>query len=332
MKILYIYRHPDMGFSIGKVFRPIEEKMKKYAEVDSIYLPVANYSLKGFWKNIRYAQKASLTKKYDIIHITGSEHYLIPFLRKQKVVVTVHDLGFFTIIKKNFISKFFKKILFINTLAYADKVTFISEKSEKESRELVRIKSEKCVVIHNPVGEEFVYSQHTFNENCPTILHIGTLPRKNLVNTIYALRDISCKFVIVGKLREEQLLALKETQTSYINKKGLTDKEIVEEYLNCDIVNFPSLYEGFGMPILEGQATGRVVITSNCSPMKEVAGHGAVLVNPTSVVSIREEYKKVIENFDFRNEVVKQGTINVANYRLENIVNCYLKVYNSLGV
>ena len=112
----------------------------------------------------------------------------------------------------------------------------------------------------------------------------------------------------------------------------MTDKEIVEEYLNCDIVNFPSLYEGFGMPILEGQATGRVVITSNCSPMKEVAGHGAVLVNPMSVVSIREEYKKVIENFDFRNEVVKQGTINVANYRLENIVNCYLKVYNSLGV
>lgn len=332
MKILYIYRHPDMGFSIGKVFRPIEEKMKKYAEVDSIYLPVANYSLKGLWKNIRYAQKASLTKKYDIIHITGSEHYLIPFLRKQKVVVTVHDLGFFTIIKKNFISKFLKKILFINTLAYADKVTFISEKSEKESRELVRIKSDKCIVIHNPVGEEFFYSQHTFNENCPTILHIGTLPRKNLVNTIYALRDISCKFVIVGNLREEQLLALKETQTSYINKKGLTDKEIVEEYLNCDIVNFPSLYEGFGMPILEGQATGRVVITSDCSPMKEVAGNGAVLVNPTSVVSIREGYKKVIEECDFRNEVVKKGSINVANYSLGNIVNHYLKVYNSLNV
>ena len=299
MKILYIYRHPDMGFSIGKVFRPIEEKMKKYAEVDSIYLPVANYSPKGFWKNIRYAQKASLTKKYDIIHITGSEHYLIPFLRKQKVVVTVHDLGFFTIIKKNFISKFFKKILFINTLAYADKVTFISEKSEKESRELVRIKSDKCIVIHNPVGEDFRFIPHTFNENCPTILHIGTLPRKNLINTIYALRGIPCKLSIIGKLNDKQLSALKDTKVAFVNKIGLTDKEIVEEYINCDIVNFPSLYEGFGMPILEGQATGRVVVTSDCYPMKEVAGLGAVFVNPESIDSIRERYIKVINDMNF---------------------------------
>ena len=49
MKVLYIYRHPDMGFSIGKVFRPIENEMRKHAEVDSIYLPVPNYSVKGLW-------------------------------------------------------------------------------------------------------------------------------------------------------------------------------------------------------------------------------------------------------------------------------------------
>ena len=63
MKILYIYRHPDMGFSIGKVFRPIENEMKKHAEVDSIYLPVSNYSFKGMWKNIRYAQRYCKKKK-----------------------------------------------------------------------------------------------------------------------------------------------------------------------------------------------------------------------------------------------------------------------------
>ena len=92
MRILYIYRHPHLGYSIGKVFRSIEEEMKKYAEVDAIYLPEPNYSLKGLWKNIRYAQKYCKRKKYDIIHITGTEHYLIPFL-KQCVVVTIHDLG-----------------------------------------------------------------------------------------------------------------------------------------------------------------------------------------------------------------------------------------------
>ena len=50
MRILYIYRHPDMGFSIGKVFKQIEDEMKRYAEVDSIYLPCSNYQSKSLWK------------------------------------------------------------------------------------------------------------------------------------------------------------------------------------------------------------------------------------------------------------------------------------------
>lgn len=80
MKILFIYRHPSMGFSIGKVFRPIEEEMKKYAEVDSIYMPTSQYSLNSIWQNIKTTRKAINSKKYDIVHITGTEHYLIPFL------------------------------------------------------------------------------------------------------------------------------------------------------------------------------------------------------------------------------------------------------------
>ena len=94
MRILYIYRHPDMGFSIGKVFKPIEEEMKKYAEVDSVYMPCSNYKPMSLWKNIRAARKTVSQKRYDIIHITGAEHYMIHFLPKDKPVVMVHDLGF----------------------------------------------------------------------------------------------------------------------------------------------------------------------------------------------------------------------------------------------
>jgi hypothetical protein len=93
MKLLYIYRHPNLGYSISKVFHPIETEMRNYADVDSIYLPVSNYSFKGLWENIKYVQKHCKNKKYDIIHITGTEHYLLPFLLGNKVVVTVHDLG-----------------------------------------------------------------------------------------------------------------------------------------------------------------------------------------------------------------------------------------------
>ena len=77
---------------------------------------------------------------------------------------------------------------------------------------------------------------------------------------------------------------------------NLTHEEIVSEDRKADIINFPSLFEGFGMPIIEGQATGRIVITSNLSPMKEVAGNGAILVDPYSVNEIRNAYLSVIQN------------------------------------
>ena len=91
MKVLFVYRNPNLGYSIGKVFKPIEEEMRKYAEVDCVYLPAANYKPVGFVKNIRAARAAVTKKHYDIVHITGAEHYLLPFLRKERTVMTVHD-------------------------------------------------------------------------------------------------------------------------------------------------------------------------------------------------------------------------------------------------
>lgn len=66
MKILYIYRHSDLGFSIEKVFRPIEYEMKKYAEVDSVFMPIANYSLHALWENVKFVRKIVKTNRYDI--------------------------------------------------------------------------------------------------------------------------------------------------------------------------------------------------------------------------------------------------------------------------
>lgn len=79
MKILYIYRNKSLGFSIANVFMPIEAEMRKYAEVDSIYLPEVGANPRKLWTNIRAARKKADSEHYDIIHITGSEHYLIPF-------------------------------------------------------------------------------------------------------------------------------------------------------------------------------------------------------------------------------------------------------------
>ncbi|WP_036614772.1 glycosyltransferase, partial [Parabacteroides distasonis] len=116
------------------------------------------------------------------------------------------------------------------------------------------------------------------------------------------------------------------------NEFDLTDEAVLKEYQNCDIVNFVSLFEGFGMPIIEAQALGRIVITSNISPMKEIAGDGAVIVDPYDICAIRDSYIRVINDYDFRNLVLEKGLINACKYRSYNIANKYIDLYRSLCV
>ena len=99
-----------MGYSIGKVFNSIEEEIKKNDDIVSLYMPTWGYSFKSLWKNIIAVREKTKSQNYDVIHITGQEHYLIPFIDKTKLVVTVHDLdsiissehGFAGKIKLNF--------------------------------------------------------------------------------------------------------------------------------------------------------------------------------------------------------------------------------------
>lgn len=314
-----------MGYSIGRVFKPIEEEMKKYAEVDSVYLPVPNYSLNGLWENISAARQAVRQKHYNIVHITGAEHYLIPFLRGQKVVVTVHDLGSL-LIKGNLLRSFNKNWLFIDSLKGADCITFISQKTCDECNRMVRLDKDKQTVIGNPVDSKFQYVPKEFNKKKPVVLHIGTKSNKNLHNTILALSGIDCHLRIIGKLSEQDKEKLAQNKIDYSNACDLSDEEIRQEYISCDIVNFPSLYEGFGMPIIEGQAVGRLVVTSSISPMKQIAGDGAMLVNPENVESIRDAYLCLLADSYLRKTLIEKGLKKVKRYNVENIT---LQYYNS---
>lgn len=322
MKVLFVYRHPDMGFSIGKVFKPIETEMRKYAEVDCVYMPVANYSFRGLWLNIRAARKAARQKDYDIIHITGAEHYLVPFLKSRNVVVTVHDVQSL-LNGMTGIRKVLKRWMFLSTLSSAGFVTYISSNTEREVAEYVRVRRGR--VVPNPVDENIVYSPKAFNKNQPVILHIGTGDNKNLIRCCQALAGVKCKMVVVGKLNDGQKKALNDNHICYENLCNLTDEQIRQLYYDCDIVSFPSTYEGFGMPIIEGQKAGRVVVTSNLEPMNEVTGQCAVLVDPYDVEDIKRGFREAIDNSE---RYVHSGLENVKGYNLSRITKLYFDVYN----
>ncbi len=323
MKILYLYRNSAMGYSIGKVFAPIERAISEYEEIESLSMPGYGYSLKSLLQNISIVRKKVAQEQYDVIHITGQENYLIPFIDKSKLVVTVHDLDSI-ISSEHGIAGRIKHLSFIDTLSSVKYLTCISEKSKKEVIDNCKVDADRIRVIHNCVDPAFTYSPKVINKKCPTILHIGVNPNKNLKRTISALHGIDCHLRIVGPKQDVDFEMLKNTGIDYSLVSDLSNDEILQEYRNCDIVNFPSLYEGFGMPIIEGQATGRTVVTSNISPMKEVAGEGAVLVDPTNITSMHNGYIEAIEN---SRKYIQQGLENVKRFDISKIVKQYLELY-----
>lgn len=326
MIINYYIRNKRTGYSIGAVFNTIISAIQNSFDVIETFSPSPFANCFSILRNGIYARIHQ--RKQGINHITGDVHYLLYFLDGRRTVVTVHDIMYYDCLKG--IKKKIWKRLYIDSLKKAACVTFISDFAKSQVLNEISLPEEKMKVIPNPVDPSFVFSPKEFNEHKPLILHIGTFERKNLDRSIDALKDVPCHLRIIGRLDNKTIAKLKDSGIEYSNDCDLSHDEIVKEYRMADIVNFPSTCEGFGMPVIEAQATGRIVITSDISPMKEVAGDGALLVNPFSVESIRDAYLRIIADGTLRKKLLEKGHENIRKYMPEVVAKQYMNIYSSL--
>ncbi len=326
MKINYLFRHPSPVFhSIEEQFFAMQKELPKSVEYKNNF---AKHHSKGLFKRL-FITLQSAFNQGDINHITGDIHFIALLLKKKKTVLTIHDIS--SVLKftggKQKILKYFWFTMPARRVKY---ITVISEFTKKELLETIKIKPEKIIVIPDCVSPEIKFSKQKFNTEKPTILQIGTKANKNLPNLINAIKGINCKLEIIGQLSALQKSLLTENEIEYKNSYNLEYSEIIEKYQQADIVNFVSDYEGFGVPILEAQATGRCVITSNISPMKEVAGKGAILVPPSNSEALNKQIIKLINDTNYRKEAIKNGKENVQHYSAQAVAQKYFLLYKQL--
>jgi glycosyltransferase involved in cell wall biosynthesis len=145
------------------------------------------------------------------------------------------------------------------------------------------------------------------------------------------LRDIPCLLLIVGQIPEATLLELRGSNIRYENFVRIDHASMIRLYRDADIISFPSTYEGFGMPIIEGQAVGRPVLTSDLEPMRSVAGDGgALLVDPRSVDSIRAGFQSLIHSSALRDRLIDAGRANCRHFTIDAVAAQYMELYRRL--
>lgn len=327
MSLTLFYRNRSAGFSIHKVFGTLQAELAKTNQLISIEVPARRADLLSVIKNIIFVFKHR--NKNGINHVTGDIHYAVLGLIGCKSVLTVHDLSMIDC-AKNPLKRLLITLLWLRLpLWLANEVVCISEHTRRELCKVTKRKDIK--VIYNAVDPTFTYLPKVFNETVPVVLQVGTGWNKNLNRVIASLENIKCHLVVIGELEEESKELLKKTNQSYSAKSGLSDQELLAEYEKCDLITFCSIYEGFGMPIIEANAIGRCVVTSNLSPMPEVGGDAVSTVDPEDQSSITSAVQQILADATYRERLILNGLKNVARFNVKEIATAYEKIYATLN-
>ena len=330
-------RESDRFYGIPTLFHP----RRGIRRFDPILSP--------FWS------RALKVTQPDLLHLTSFfEVYYLSLPSHVKTVVTLHDL----------IPILFEKWCFDNELAKqwywsrleqikrCSKIITISSSAKKDIIKILEVPEEKVVVVYGGLDKRFqmmekdkvkrILVKHGIHN--PYFLSVGAPSRHKNVSRIFEAfknyikvsKNGSLKLVVVCKLLPfEREIWQKEIKKIGIAEKVIltnfvSDQEMPAFYNGAEMLLFPSLYEGFGLPILEAMACGIPVITSNVSSMPEVGGEAAFYVNPESVEGIARAVSEIMGNRGRREEMVKKGLEQVKKFTWEKAAKQTLEVYRQV--
>jgi len=277
-----------------------------------------------------------LFRRPDVLLVPA---HTVPFIRPRRTVVVVHGLEYETSEESySTWERFYLRHSIRCSVRWADRIVAVSESTKRDLVRLYGVPEGKMRVIYEgkPVSNGISYRKYRRGESGkrgqwsdiekPYLLFVGRIEeRKNIRRTVEAFEilksrhGIPHRLVLVGKPgygyeRVRERIDGSACRTDIVETGYVSDEEKAGLLRDADIFIFPSLYEGFGLPVVEAQEAGVPVVTSDTSSLPEVAGDGAVFVDPADPESIAEGIWRILSDTAFRDDIIGRGRKNAERF------------------
>lgn len=322
--ILLMRKQRSNYYSIERTFESLVQPLSKQFEIRVVHVPCYGTSLVEFIGNLIFTARL----RADVIHVTGDIQYCALAIARRRCVLTVLDLVSLNRLKGA--RKYAFSLLWYSLpLRWAKHLTSISDESRSQLEKnfpttVGRVEVVPCCV--DPAFETGPRLSRADTDR-PQVLQVGTGINKNLDRVAIATSGLPLHLRIIGSLSPDQRTFLATLDLDWSSAEQLSTEELIKEYRNSDALVFVSTYEGFGLPIVEAQALGIPVLTSNIEPMRYVAGNGALFVNPYNEREIRAGLERLLGSSDLSRQLINLGRDNIKRFSSRMMAIQYAKIY-----
>ena len=305
-----------------------KDELQNVEEIESII--EFNSPIYGIKEQLKFPYKELKKLKPDLLHIP---HYNVPIFYKGNMIVTIHDTTHLVLDEflPNKLAKLYAKIMMKIAIRKAKVIFTVSENSKKDIIKYFKVKEDKIIVTYLGVKDsieekskeeiEYLYEKFSIPRDKKILMYVGNLkPHKNLERLLIAFSRLKnnkdCVLLLVGKAFENyNVLEEKEEEfgikDKVIHTGIVSEEELVDLYNLIDLFVFPSLYEGFGLTVIEALKCGTNVVCSNTSSIPEVGGDVVSYFNPKDIDEMTKVIEQELEKPDTKED--RQKRISWAN-------------------
>lgn len=349
---------------IGRYIRMLVKHLQTIGENRAyrfVILSSAKFYDNGFEHARSNSKPLSLWEQFDLARFNGGAHlslfhspqFNIPLMSGTPQVTTIHDCAYAKYPEEfsSLADRLFYAFMFRVALAKSKRIIAVSRATKDDLVARFRQAEGKILVVHESVDEEFwrepdageadkVNSRYGVNGDY--LLFVGIArPRKNLDRILRAFAaakkrlSSTLKLVIAGP-RETRFIDVGKRAkelgigTSVVQTGNVTDSELRCLYRSALCLVFPTLYEGFGLPILEAMASGTPVITSQRPAHEEIAGDGALLVDPVHTEGLTQAILRIVQDNRVREELAEKGLARAKLFSWKRCAEQTLAVYDEV--